>query len=97
MNIDLSQLFNGRELKDETPPQPPSTSSQFLHFRIEKRRGKYVTLVGTFQGDTKELLKSLKKELATGGTIRGEYLEFQGDIRDRLKTALQKRGFKFRK
>ncbi len=115
MSLDISKLFNGRDLKEESLPNKnrekkpkqiderysaKSTSSSLLHFRIEKRRGKTITLVGYFHIDNnlkKELLQSLKKELSTGGTIRGDYLEFQGDLRDRLKNSLLQRGYQFKK
>ncbi len=70
-----------------------------LRFRREKRRGKWVTLSGPFALSAQEiraLLKRLKSRLGTGGTIREETLEFQGDIVERLKEALQAEGFCFR-
>lgn len=70
-----------------------------LHFRKENRRGKVVTMVGFFQIQENEkiqLLKTLKKIVSTGGTVRDDYLEFQGDLKDRLKIELIKIGFKFK-
>jgi translation initiation factor 1 len=40
------------------------------------------------------LLSELKRQCGTGGTLRGDLLEFQGDVRARLQTELEKRGFK---
>jgi translation initiation factor 1 len=119
MSLDLSGLFNGRDLKEsnekikkekilkEVDEVYISKSDEILepekhslHFRKEKRRGKVVTMVGLFQLEdqkSKELLKSLKKSLGTGGTLRGDYLEFQGEISEKLKIELLKRGFKFKK
>ncbi len=70
-----------------------------LWFRREKRRGKWVSIVGPFSLGKKEsaaLLKRLKKRLGTGGTVREDTLEFQGDIVERLKEALQAEGFGIR-
>jgi translation initiation factor 1 len=40
-----------------------------------------------------ELLRSLKRSLGTGGTVREGALELQGDRRDALRTLLAARGF----
>lgn len=70
-----------------------------LHFAREKRNGKVVTIVKPFYLDeqtAKELLKSLKKSLATGGTIKEDAIEFQGEVREKLKTALEKLGYELK-
>jgi len=108
--LDVSKLFNGRNLAEsdfqKNAKKKISTSSilapekHLLHFRKEKRRGKVVTMVGFFQlseSDKKTLLQSIKKSVSTGGTVRDEYLEFQGDIQPKLKDEFIKRGFKFKK
>lgn len=74
-------------------------SKHNLHFAKEKRRGKVVTIVKPFYIDKKELqdiLKSLKKSLGTGGTIKNEQMEFQGEVKDKLKGNLIEFGFKFK-
>ncbi len=70
-----------------------------LVFAKEKRKGKVVTIVKPFCLEKKELqsmLKSLKKKLATGGSLKEDSLEFQGDVKDTLKVALQVLGFKIK-
>lgn len=70
-----------------------------LVFTYEKRRGKPVTLVGRFylsDKEKKEVLKLLKKKLACGGTINGEWIEIQGDVKDKIKEILTKEGWKFK-
>lgn len=70
-----------------------------LVFTFEKRNGKPVTLVGRFyleEKEKKELLKLLKKKLACGGAIANEWLELQGDVKEKIKTILEKDGWKFR-
>jgi len=72
----------------------------FLVFKKEKRRGKTVTLVGEFhipKSDINPLLKSLKKQLGCGGSYKEAWMEFQGDIRDRLEKLLLKENFRFKK
>lgn len=64
-----------------------------LHFAKEKRRGKVVTIVKPFylsSNDLKPLLKTLKKKLGTGGTVKENSLEFQGEVQEKLKTELEK-------
>lgn len=70
-----------------------------LVFTYEKRKGKPVTLVGRFyclEVEKKEVLKLLKKKLACGGAIKNEWLEFQGDVKQKIKDILQKEDWKFK-
>jgi len=71
-----------------------------LVFQKEKRRGKIVTLVGPFSLDEVEAqktLSSLKKSLACGGAYKEGWMEFQGDISPKVREALEKLTFKFKK
>jgi len=71
-----------------------------LHFAKEKRRGKVVTIIKPFcltKSDLQALLKTLKKKLGTGGTLKDDSLEFQGDIPDTLRTHLEVLGYRFKK
>ena len=70
-----------------------------LVFTYEKRNGKPVTLVGRFyisEDEKKELLKLLKKRLACGGAIKDEWIEIQGDFKDKIKDILSTNGWKFK-
>jgi translation initiation factor 1 len=71
-----------------------------LVFTFEKRKGKPVTLVGKFQiseDDKKSVLKTLKKSLACGGSIKNEWIEIQGDKKEKIIEVLEHDGWKFRK
>ena len=70
-------------------------TEQRIHIRTEKKRfGKIVTMVSGIQGmDLKPLAKSLKQELACGGTVKEKVIELQGDHRKNAKNALVKFGF----
>jgi len=71
-----------------------------LVFTFEKRKGKAVTLVGRFflnQNEKKEVLKLLKKKLGCGGTIKDEWIEIQGDKKEKITEVLESNGWKFRK
>lgn len=70
-----------------------------LHFAKEKRRAKVVTIVKPFHLDKtnlQALLKTLKKKLGTGGTIKEDSLEFQGDIPELLRKHLEALGYRFK-
>lgn len=77
---------------------PPSKHK--VLFRLEKRNGKPVTIIYPFyisETDKKELLSSFKKSLGVGGSIKGEEMELQGDIKEKLKTLLSQKGYGVKK
>jgi translation initiation factor 1 len=58
-----------------------------------------VTIVKPFhlaKTELQTLLKRLKKKLGTGGTLKENALEFQGDIPDKLQSALEEMHYRFR-
>jgi len=70
-----------------------------LHFAKEKRRGKTVTIVKPFYLEKKALqalLKTLKTKMGTGGTVKENSLEFQGEVQENLKVQLEKLGYGFK-
>ena len=74
-------------------------SKHFLHFQKEKRRGKTVTLVGEFQlskEDATSTLKLLKKKLGCGGSYKDNFMEFQGELKEKLRPLLVTEGFRFK-
>jgi len=68
---------------------------QRIQIRTEKKRfGKIVTIISGIQEmDLKPIAKSLKHELACGGTIKDNAIELQGDHSRTVKKALIKLGF----
>ena len=79
-------------LKEKKEPNEHS-----LVFKMEKRRGKPVSLMGPFfiaEKELKELCKKIKKRLGSGGTCKEEWMEFQGECRDRLKEIIKKEGYR---
>jgi len=74
-------------------------SKHQLFFSKEKRRGKVVTLVGEFfisKDDATLTLKNLKKKLGCGGSFKDGFMEFQGDIKDKVRPLLVDAGFNFK-
>lgn len=64
------------------------------------RGGKTVTTMSGFclaENDLKELATVLKKRCGTGGTLKDEVIEIQGDHVELLLTELVNKGFKVKK
>ncbi|MEA1955322.1 MAG: translation initiation factor [Campylobacterota bacterium] len=74
-------------------------SNHQLFFSKEKRKGKVVTLVGEFfisKNDSSSLLKILKKKLGCGGAFKDNFMEFQGDLKEKIRPLLVDENFKFK-
>jgi translation initiation factor 1 len=90
---------NKEKAKKKVSTEVKEPEKHQLHFAKEKRRGKVVTIIKPFflsANDLKALLKTLKKKLGTGGTVKDETLEFQGEVRENLKVQLEKIGYRFK-
>ena len=62
----------------------------------KSRGGKTVTLITGLIGTPTALAalaSDLKRLCGTGGTLRGDILEIQGDFRERLRPELERRGY----
>ena len=92
-----SEVQTPRKTKISTEILEPS--KHFLVFKKEKRRGKTVTLVGEFQmpkNDSTAILKILKKKLGCGGSLKDNWMEFQGELKEKLRLLLVDEGFRFK-
>jgi len=90
---------NKQKEKKEISTEIKEPDKHQLYFAKEKRRGKVVTIVKPFflkSNDLKSLLKVLKKKLGTGGTIKENSLEFQGEIQEQLKVQLEKLNYRLK-
>lgn len=78
--------------------RPAALGDGIVRIRKETkgRGGKSVSVVtglplaGT---QLKALAKALKQRCGVGGAVKGDDIEIQGDVRDLLKTELEKRGY----
>jgi translation initiation factor 1 len=64
------------------------------------RKGKTVTVVTGVPLDDdalKILLKELKRQCGSGGTLKDGVIEIQGEHRDKIIAVLQKKGFRVKK
>ncbi len=96
---DFNTSKNDKKNKNSSIKEIPKNQHQLV-FTYEKRKGKPVTLVGRFnisEKQKKDILKLLKKKLACGGAIKEEWIELQGDVKDKIKTTLELDGWKFKK
>ena len=76
---------------------PPTQQTAFLQRASRGRGGKVVTLIKNLRlspDDQKSLAKHLKQTCGTGGTIKDDVIEIQGDHRESLAAALQHLGYK---
>jgi translation initiation factor 1 len=82
------------------PPQRTDTRSpKAIYVRLDRkgRGGKSVTIIEGFQlteKDSEALLRKLKTLLGTGGALKEDVLEIQGDHRDAVIALLQDMGYK---
>lgn len=82
-------------------PAEPSVTAGGNGVRIERqskgRGGKQVTIISGLllpKPDLSELLKQLKQSCSSGGTMKGNLLEIQGDCRQQALALLAERGIK---
>jgi len=76
---------------------PPHQQTIYLHRDSKARGGKTVTLVKKLvlsEDDMKELAKKLKQICGSGGTIKDDMIEIQGEHREKIAEALVKLGYK---
>lgn len=82
---------------DQTVP-----ATVVVKLRLEKkgRGGKTVTVVYDLPDNAaflKDLAQELKRACATGGGVADTTIELQGDLRDRVRELLEKKGWEVRR
>ena len=98
-NLDGDSWDTGKLKEKKTNFYKIPKNQHQLVFTFEKRKGKPVTLVGRFHMNDKEkksILKLLKTKLACGGAVKDEWIELQGDVKDKIKDILTNDGWKFK-
>lgn len=79
-----------------TRPAVPNDGVVRLMRDRKSRGGKTVTLVVGLSGSASQLAQlasDLKRLCGAGGTLRGDVLEIQGDVRERVRPELERRGY----
>lgn len=82
-----------------TPGKAPPSSQQtiYLHRDSKGRGGKAVTLVKNLvlsEESLKELSKQLKQVCGSGGTVKNEQIEIQGEHREKIAEFLRELGYR---
>lgn len=87
-------------LEEDCKCPPPTTApeSQSVRLALEKRKkGKVVTVLRGFAADNlPDLLRQLKSACGTGGTIKDDTIELQGDHLKRAGEILAAIGYRVR-
>lgn len=76
---------------------PPQQQVVYLRRDSKGRGGKTVTLIKNFvlsEEDMKALAKKLKQICGSGGTVKDDVIEIQGEHRDKIAEALTQIGYK---
>ncbi|AFL69054.1 translation initiation factor [Sulfurospirillum barnesii] len=98
--LDNDSAWQFEEVKTSSRPVVlKEPAKHLLVLKMEKRQGKPVSIVGPFflaKEALTQLCSLVKKKLGSGGTCKEEWLEFQGECREKLKSILQNEGFRFK-
>lgn len=76
---------------------PPNQQTVYLHRDSKGRGGKAVILIKKLvlsDDDMKELAKQLKQMCGSGGTVKEDVIEIQGEHREKIAEELKKLGYK---
>lgn len=92
----MASLLEGLSLRDEEETLPKE--DQELRVRIERkgRKGKIVTLITGFVGQTadlEELGKELKAKCGIGGSVKEGEIILQGELVERVVALLREMGY----
>ncbi|MGB5634696.1 MAG: translation initiation factor [Waterburya sp.] len=88
---------NSQALKRGVADLPPNKQDLRIQATRSGRKGKTVTVITGFQHNCDtlaKLLKKLKSHCGSGGTVKDNTLEIQGDHKQKLLEALTKLGYK---
>lgn len=94
---DQGDLRKGQTQSRSVKSLPPNQQTIYLHRDSKGRGGKTVTLVKKLilsEDDMKELAKTLKQVCGSGGTVKDDVIEIQGEHREKIADALVKMGYK---
>jgi len=88
---------NNSAVERATPELPPSQQDVRIQASRKGRKGKTVTVITGFQTKTETLsalTKQLKAQCGTGGTVKENEIEIQGDHTQKLLQILTQLGYK---
>ena len=88
---------NSQALKRAVPDLPPNQQDLRIQATRSGRKGKTVTIISGLQHNPEslaKLLKKLKSQCGSGGTIKDNNVEIQGDHKQKLLELVTKLGYK---
>jgi len=88
---------NSAAVERATPELPPSQQNVRIQASRKGRKGKTVTVITGFQSlpeTLSALTKQLKAQCGTGGTVKDNEIEIQGDHTQKLLEILTQLGYK---
>jgi len=94
------EFGNDAAMERGKPDLPPNQQSIRVQPTRKGKGGKTVTIISGFQvrSETlKDLLKQLKNQCGTGGTVKDDTLEIQGDHAEKLVELLKQMGYQAKK
>ncbi len=80
-----------------TPNLPPEKQDLRVQATRAGRKGKTVTIITGFQSTPEvlqALLKQLKSQCGTGGTLKDDTIEIQGEHKQKILELLKQKGYK---
>jgi translation initiation factor 1 len=94
---EFGNVNNSEALVRATPELPPQQQQLRVQASRKGRKGKTVTEITGFQCKPEtlaKLLKQLKTQCGTGGTVKENALELQGEHKQKLVEILTQLGYK---
>lgn len=94
---EFASTSNPEATERAVPELPPNQQNLRVQASRKGRGGKTVTVISGFQVKPEtlaKLLKQLKNQCGTGGTVKDETLEIQGDHSQKLVEILIQLGYK---
>ncbi|WP_293134497.1 translation initiation factor [Microcoleus sp. bin38.metabat.b11b12b14.051] len=88
---------NSAALERGTPEAPPNQQNIKVEASRKGRGGKTVTVISGFQEKPEtlaDLAKQLKAQCGTGGTVKENEIEIQGEHKQKIAEILKKLGYK---
>jgi translation initiation factor 1 len=88
---------NSQALVRGVPDLPPLQQDLRIQTTRSGRKGKTVTIITGFQHQSEtlsQLLKKLKSQCGSGGTVKDNSIEIQGDHKQKLLEIVTKLGYK---
>ena len=88
---------NSPALERPTVELPPQQQNLKVQATRKGRKGKTVTVISGFQSKPEtlaDLVKQLKTQCGTGGTVKENEIEIQGDHKQKIVEILTKLGYK---